>query len=192
MKEYGLAAGMLVIGLIGGYFFGMNNTQLKMPHIETEEHMDDGHMHMADVSSDREFIEHMIPHHQEAVDTAREVLERGGEISEVKTLAENIITAQEKEIVDMKSWYKEWYGTDFKDVGVYEPMMRELETFSGKELDIIFTKDMIIHHMGALMMANSALSFAEHKELQMLSQNILTTQQEEIELMKHILQRYEE
>ena len=62
------------------------------------------------VSSEREFLTGMIPHHQEAVDTAIEVVERGGSTPEIKALAENIIIAQELEIAEMKQWHLDWYG----------------------------------------------------------------------------------
>jgi uncharacterized protein (DUF305 family) len=31
---------------------------------------------------------------------------------EIKDLANNIVTAQQKEIDEMKGWYKSWYGAD--------------------------------------------------------------------------------
>lgn len=45
------------------------------------------------VKSEREFLEGMIPHHQEAVDTAKEVIARGGSTPEIKKLAEDIVVA---------------------------------------------------------------------------------------------------
>jgi uncharacterized protein (DUF305 family) len=99
------------------------------------------------VESEREFIEGMIPHHQEAVDTAKEVIERGGTTAEIRELVENIVIAQEREIADMKAWYKDWYGEEYVDNGDYMPMMRALDTLSGAPLDRVFLEDMIMHHM---------------------------------------------
>lgn len=143
-----------------------------------------GHMM---VTSERDFLENMIPHHQEAVDTAKEVIERGGNTPEVKTLVENIVRAQEKEIADMKQWYEAWYGTPYVDKGKYQPMMRELSSLSGKELDKAFLSDMIMHHMGAIMMARSVTSYVEHVELKQLTGSIIETQSEEIALMRRLL-----
>lgn len=145
-----------------------------------------------DVVDDKTFLLHMIPHHQEAVDTANEVLERGGVLPEVEELVENIIVAQEKEIADMKAWYQEWYGEEYQDAGVYEPMMRELAGLSGKELDLVFTEDMWMHHMGALHMADAVLKTTDRPELKTLGNNILITQREEMLLMQEILAKHKE
>lgn len=59
---------------------------------------------------DKAFIEHMIAHHQGAVDMAKLSAERSKH-DELKTLSAEIISAQEKEIAEMKQWYQDWgYG----------------------------------------------------------------------------------
>lgn len=140
------------------------------------------------VSSEREFIQGMIPHHQEAVDTAKEVIARGGTTPEIRTLAENIIVAQEKEIADMKMWYQSWYGEAYTDTDTYEPMMRELENLSGATLDRVFLEDMIMHHMGAIMMAQSVQPYIEHQEMETLTRAIVSSQSKEIAEMRQMLQ----
>lgn len=60
---------------------------------------------------DRNFIEHMIPHHQMAVMMADLALQKA-EHEELKQLAADIKTAQTREINDMRSWYKSWYGVE--------------------------------------------------------------------------------
>jgi len=57
---------------------------------------------------DKEFLRQMIPHHQMAVMMAT-MLENSTDRSEMKQLAKNIITAQNKEIADMRTWYSAWY-----------------------------------------------------------------------------------
>jgi uncharacterized protein (DUF305 family) len=147
-----------------------------------------GSMNHMMVSSEREFIEGMIPHHQEAVDTAKEVIARGGSTPEIKQLAENIVVAQEKEIAEMKEWYQDWYGEPYADTRSYEPMMRELENLSGADLDRVFLRDMIGHHMGAIMMAQSVQPYVEHEEIATLTQAIVTTQSAETAQMRQMLQ----
>lgn len=56
---------------------------------------------------DKAFIEEMIPHHQMAVMMA-EMLAAATERAEMKKLAADIITAQTKEIDDMRAWYRAW------------------------------------------------------------------------------------
>ncbi len=149
--------------------------------------MDHGmHMDMM-VTNERDFLNGMIPHHEEAVVTAKEVLARGATTPEMKTLAESIIVAQEKEIADMKNWYKSWYGTDYAATGDYTPMMRDFTTQTGAALDKAFLEDMIMHHMGAIMMAQSVAPYAEHDEIKSLTEAIITTQSAEIDTMRNLL-----
>lgn len=163
----------------------MSNTDnnIDMASMDHSDHM----MNMM-VSSEREFIEGMIPHHQEAVDTAKEVIERGGTTPQIKKLAEGIVVAQEKEIADMKSWYQAWHGTPYQGTGTYMPMMRELGTLSGTALDRVFLEDMIMHHMGAIMMARSVGPHIEHDEIASLVEAIATTQSAEIADMQQMLE----
>src|SRR5919112_9701 len=57
---------------------------------------------------DEAFIDAMIPHHQSAIEMARAALENS-DIPKIKELAQNIISAQQREIEQMKQWRKEWY-----------------------------------------------------------------------------------
>ena len=156
-----------------------------MPHNRSD-HM--GMMQQMFVTSERDFIEHMIPHHQEAIDTASEVLERGGTTVEMRDLMNNIITAQTAEIESMKTWYETWYGETYEDTGEYQPMMRELANFREVKLDQVFLEDMIMHHMGAIMMARSIQPYIEHNEMTELTINIVGTQSAEIVQMRQMLQ----
>ena len=63
----------------------------------------------ADKNYDLRFINAMIPHHQGAVMMAKDALKKS-QHSEIKTMAQDIIVSQEKEIDQMKSWRKAWYG----------------------------------------------------------------------------------
>jgi len=53
--------------------------------------------------ADEDFVSHMIPHHQGAVDMAQVELKYGKD-PQLKRLAQNIVTSQRKEIQFMKTW----------------------------------------------------------------------------------------
>ncbi len=140
------------------------------------------------VTSEQGFLEGMIPHHQEAVDTAKEVVARGGSTAEIKKLAEDIIVAQEAEIASMKGWYETWYGIPYTSNGLYTPMMRDLSGLEGAALDRAFLEDMVMHHMGAIMMAQSVGAHIEHSEIRTLGEAIVRTQSSEIAYMRQLLE----
>ncbi len=54
-------------------------------------------------NADADFVRAMIPHHQAAIDMARVLLDHGKD-PKLRKLAQNIITAQEKEITEMEDW----------------------------------------------------------------------------------------
>jgi uncharacterized protein (DUF305 family) len=56
---------------------------------------------------DTAFINEMIDHHQGAIDMAKMSATRANH-KEIKDLSSAIITAQEKEITEMKQWRKAW------------------------------------------------------------------------------------
>ena len=57
---------------------------------------------------DKAFIDEMIPHHESAIAMA-EVARQETEDSEIRDIAIGIVSAQEKEIEQMKQWRRQWY-----------------------------------------------------------------------------------
>jgi uncharacterized protein (DUF305 family) len=149
--------------------------------------MHDGMMNNGTIS-ERQFIEMMIPHHEEAIATAKIEVAKG-ENADAKKLAADIITAQEKEVADMKSWYKNWYGVDYQSDGTYKNMMPDLSKLSGNKLDRAFLEGMIEHHTGALEENQLVVPNITHGEIQTLAQNIAQTQSSEIITMRILLKQ---
>ena len=54
-------------------------------------------------NADKDFVAHMIPHHEGAVDMA-EVQLKYGKDPELRKMAQEIIKAQKKEVAFMKKW----------------------------------------------------------------------------------------
>ena len=61
------------------------------------------------VPFDKAFIDAMIPHHQSAIYMAQLAHEKS-KIPEIEDLAENIVSAQKREIEQMKQWRMQWYS----------------------------------------------------------------------------------
>ena len=135
------------------------------------------------VSSEFDYLTRMIPHHDEAIDTAR-ILQQGTERQEMRVFAASIIDTQSAEVQQMKEWLAVWYpGRDTR--ASYQPMMRDLAGLSGSALDRAFLEDMIPHHMMAVMMSQQlvASSLPLHDTVVPFASNIRDTQRNEIQMM---------
>lgn len=120
----------LVIGMFGGYLiWGHQIQQAPMMSNNGSHMMPDGTSMSnsgSDMSSmmanmnaglqgktgdafDQEFLAEMIVHHQGAVQMAQLAL-TNAKHQEIKDLASGIISAQNKEIAEMKAWQKSWYN----------------------------------------------------------------------------------
>ena len=147
----------------------------------------------------RHFIEEMIPHHQDAVLMADLGLKKA-EHKELKQLATDIKTAQAKEIREMRSWYKSWYGAEVPESsGSMGDGMMDDEMMGGgmmgkatdlaslknaKPFDKEFIEQMIPHHQMAVMMAQMAFIASDRDEIRTLAKNIIAAQNREIVRMQ--------
>jgi uncharacterized protein (DUF305 family) len=139
---------------------------------------------MATVSSEFDYLTHMIPHHEEAVVAAR-ALVVGTSRPELRAFGQGIITTQTAEIQQMRQWLARWYTG--RDTGVdYTPMMRDMTGLAGDALDRAFLTDMIPHHMMAVMMSHQLLNrgLVVHAPVQPFATTIARTQSAEIRRMR--------
>lgn len=154
-------------------------------------------------SMDAHFIEQMIPHHEDAITMSKLALTKT-QRQEVKTLATNIINSQSKEITDMKNWYKEWFG---RELPTGNTVMRQHGMMNGgpmhmgmlgntedlkrltlaTDIDREFVEEMIPHHQMAVMMASMLKNGTQRDEMKTLAENIISSQSEEITLMREWL-----
>ena len=154
---------------------------------------------MMNSSIDRHFIEQMIPHHKDAISMAEIALQKA-EHPVIKQLAQNVKTSQSREISQMKSWYRDWYGSNVPEGSdndrnsghmtgrIQEGMMGD-ETYTkslenASNFDKAFMEEMIPHHKMAVMMANMLLSETARPEMKQLAKNIIASQTKEINEMR--------
>jgi uncharacterized protein (DUF305 family) len=146
-------------------------------------------MQHTNISSEEEFIKHMIPHHQEAVDTASR-LTAMTQNAELKKLTADIVAAQENEITMMNGRVQRRYATGTVEVA-YQPMMRDTSSLNAiTTIEKMWLEDMIQHHMGAIMMARSVLKLNPRPEVVAFAQDVITAQSTEIIQMQKMLKDY--
>lgn len=152
----------------------------------------------ADESFDLRFIDGMIPHHEGAVAMAQEALQKSSR-PEIKQLAQAIIDAQEQEIAELQAWRTAWYPDAGDEPMMYHaemkhmmPMTEEMRSSmmmssdlgaADDQFDLRFINAMIPHHEGAIDMAQQALEKSNRAEIKELAQNIINSQQQEIDQM---------
>jgi uncharacterized protein (DUF305 family) len=165
------------------------NTELSKNN--TDSMMDHSMMNHAsmEITSEKEFIEKMIPHHQEAVESSQLLLAKTTN-PDLTQFLNGVITLQNKEIQNMQAWYKEWYGTDVVPFAGYEKMMSDFEASTPEEAEQMYIKDMIGHHMGAIQMANDLLALDPTRpELLEFAEGIIRVQADEITKLQSWLKK---
>ena len=163
------------------------------------------------MDKDKMFIEHMIPHHQDAVDMAKLALEKSKR-DEIKKLSGEIIKAQNDEIAAMTKWYKDWYKADVPKAamgkggmmnknshsqhgqmmdmcmmnnssGMMMNMKMDLNALrNSQDFDKSFIEMMVKHHAMAVMMSGMIID-SKRNELRKLAREISSSQSSEIEQM---------
>jgi uncharacterized protein (DUF305 family) len=146
--------------------------------------------------SDERFIDAMVPHHEGAVDMA-EVALKNAEHEEIKRLAEDIVSAQEAEIKELKSIKREEFGTSKIPMDMSADQMRGMgmETdprslAKADPFDKAFIDAMIPHHRSAIEMAEVAARETNNPEIKDLAKDIVEAQRREISQMEQWRQKW--
>jgi len=144
-------------------------------------------------AADEMFVTMMIPHHQQAIDMADIVLAKTDVDPQVTELAQQIKDAQGPEIETMRGWLADWGveepmgGMDHGDGMMSENDMTALEDASGPEASRLFLEQMIVHHQGAIEMAEMALDAAQNPDVTALATQVIEDQTAEITTMRDLL-----
>ena len=141
------------------------------------------------VGGEYDYLAEMVAHHEDAVVAAAE-LQRSNR-PRLRAFGASIVETQSAQIDLMNGWLARWYPGRATDVD-YEPMMRDLSGLSGDELDEVFLRDMIAHHMMAVMMSQHLLvgGLAEHGKVNGLAESIRDEQRVEIFQMRQWLSEW--
>lgn len=143
-------------------------------------------LHNIDITDEKVFIQEMIPHHQEAIDTSKVVLAQTQD-PELKKFSQEVIDVQTKEVTQMKGWLKSWFNEEYSVNSNYMPMMGDLNKFEGKALDKMYVEGMIRHHQGAIDMARKVLTLNPRPEIKKMADDIISIQQTEVDTLQQWL-----
>jgi uncharacterized protein (DUF305 family) len=160
------------------------------------------------------FAQHMIPHHQQAIEMSDMLLSKQGIDPRVIELANQIKAAQGPEIQQMQGWLTQWgspqmpmpsgdmpgHGSMPTTSGMpsmsgmpgvsgmmSEQDMAALKDAQGVDAGKLFLTQMIAHHEGAITMAKSEIKDGQYPPAVEMAHAIVTTQQQEIDTMNGIL-----
>ncbi len=157
------------------------------------EHEYDGEFNHADV----EFMQMMIPHHEQAIEMSKLVPGRTDR-QELCELGPEIIEVQEAEIEQMHEWLEEagadahGHEMDHHEMeGMMTPEeMQTLQCAEGHEFDCLFVEHMIHHHEGAIVMAEDVLEEGQAPRIAELAEEVIEVQEAEIAEMERWQQEW--
>lgn len=163
------------------------------------------------------YIEGMVPHHEQALQLSRLVLEADGVRDRTRALAEYITADQAAEIRMMRSWQSAWAKataagspgssshSQHDDVpegvatgcgghahgemsGMATPeQLAALAAAEGAVADRLFLELMVVHHEGALAMATQAVTEGSNAFVRSSGKHVLVEQEREITAMNALL-----
>lgn len=145
------------------------------------------------------FAQGMIAHHEQAIEMSEFAIDpAAGASAEVKDLATRISETQDGEIELMTTWLTAagesitMDMSDGHDMSSMEGMMSAdemdaLASATGADFDRMWLEMMIAHHEGALSQAEDVIADGSNPDVIALAQQIITTQQAEIDEMRALL-----
>jgi uncharacterized protein (DUF305 family) len=145
--------------------------------------------------SDEAFIDAMVPHHEGAVEMAQVALKRA-EHPEIRRLARDIVSSQEREIKQLGGIREREYGSAKSPMQMSEQDMQAMGMSDPEQLaqarpfDKAFIDDMIPHHESAIAMAEVARRETNDPEIRRIASDIVSAQEREIGKMKQWRQQW--
>ncbi len=189
MKKLVLVGTLGLLALVLPVTAQMNMGDMKMGNMG-----DSGAKALAVLSGknyDTAWLSQMIEHHRGAVEMSQMCVKNCVD-KDIKAAAQKIINAQDKEILQMKTWLKNWYKTtpDPKQMALMKADMKPMmdASMSGMTpmagmamaIDRSFLEGMIPHHQHAVAMGKDAAKRALRPELKKFGQTVINDQSKEI------------
>jgi uncharacterized protein (DUF305 family) len=150
---------------------------------------------------DQGYIDMMIPHHQSIIALAQAAQDRLT-YERLVAIAENIITTQEAEIDELRSYRVQFYGSpepvpmdptqpgssaimpDMEGMALLMDPEVLVATFcASEEPDLTFIDLTLLHHQLAIMASEAALTQATHEEIRAVAERVVRDQQHEIDAL---------
>jgi uncharacterized protein (DUF305 family) len=143
--------------------------------------------HTMTITDKKSFALAMVPHHQQAVVMSNFALKNTMN-PQLLEIARQIIAEQEPEIQKMTPWLE---GSPVNENMVMDGMLTtaqlaELSAATGSVFDRLYVEYMVMHHQGAITMAEIAITLPD-SELVMFASAIIEAQTAEIQTLSQIL-----
>ena len=193
----GLALG-LIITLMGGYAIGRANSPAAAPAAKAAT--------PGDSSAEAGFARDMSTHHAQAVEMGM-IAAKNATNPDVRTLGEDIALTQQGQVGMMQAWLREWGllptgeqprmtwmpdGAAAVKDGLMPGMasqaeMDALRAAKGKDVDTLFLKMIMKHHLGGIHMVEGVQALSTDPEVTWLAGTMKAGQQREITIIQQLL-----
>ncbi len=134
------------------------------------------------VKFETSFMTQMIDHHGMAVRSGTMCTDKAIHI-ELRGRCQSIVVAQNREIDQMQTWLKDWYGLSHGPSTNNAPMMDTMAAQTGEEFERHFLEMMISHHAQAVREGTQCKEEAVHTPLRGMCEEIVISQAQEIQQM---------
>lgn len=147
------------------------------------------------------FTQGMIPHHAQAIEMAEMAIAQSKN-ADVLELATQIKAAQGPEMAQMTGWLETWgqkvpETSGMHDMAGMDSMMmsgmmtdadmQKLGQSMGTSFDRMWLEMMVLHHEGAITMANDEIAGGKSPDTIALARKIISGQQTEIDTMNRLI-----
>ncbi|NUT38282.1 MAG: DUF305 domain-containing protein [Hamadaea sp.] len=158
-----------------------------------------------DRSPEAGFARDMSTHHAQAVAMSMIAATRATD-GEVRSVAYDIALTQQNQIGIMQTWLKYWHLDPTSDQKAMawmpdgeasvkdglmpgmasQQQMQQLEEATGKEVDRLFLRLILTHHLGGIHMVDGLLAQSDNADVRSLAENMKAGQQKELTVFQDL------